>query len=109
VRQNRSVAAAAHRVTARCELLSELGKVVQLAVEDGDDASRLVRHGLVPEFGINHLKSLVAEHTGAERVGRALIRAAMTDARAHLVDECRLRLARRRIESADPAHAQQCA
>ena len=51
----------------------------------------------------------MAEHARAERVGRALIGPAVADARAHPVDERRLRLAGRRIESADPAHAPQCA
>jgi hypothetical protein len=33
----------------------------------------------------------------------------MTETSPHAVDERLLRLARRRIESADPAHAPQCA
>ena len=109
VRQDRRVASAAHLVAARREFLPQLGKVVELAVEDGNDGAGFVRDGLVAELRIDHLEPLMPEHARAERVGRALIRATVADARPHAVDERLLRLARRRIESADPAHAPQCA
>ena len=81
------------------------GEVVELAVEDGDDVAGLVRDRLVAELGVEHLEPLVAEHAGAEGVGRALVGAAVSDARPHVVDELGRRLSGRRIESADPAHA----
>ncbi len=92
VRQDRRVAAAAHFVAAGCELAPELGEVVELAVEDRDDRAGLVRDGLVAELRIDHLEPLMPEHARSERVGRALIRAPVADARAHAVDERLLRL-----------------
>ncbi len=109
MREDRRVAAAANLVAACSEVGPELREVVELAVEDRDDRAGLVRDGLVAELGIDHLKPLVAENAGSERVGRALIRASVADARPHAVDERLLRLVGRRIESADPAHAPQCA
>ena len=109
MRQDGRVAAAAHLMAACRELLPELGKVVELAVEDRDDRAGLVRDGLVAELGIDHLEPLMAEHARSKRIGRALVGAAMADARPHPVDERLLRLICRGIESADPAHAPQCA
>ena len=91
------------------ELGAQVGEVVQLAVEHRDDVSALALDGLVAELGIEHLQALVAENTGAVCVGGSLVGSAVAEPGAHLVDEGRLRLDRRRIESADPAHAPQCA
>ena len=81
------VAAPAHLVAARRELFAELGEVVELAVEDRDDVAGLARDRLVAELRVDHLQPLMAEHARAEGVRRALIRAAVADARAHGVDE----------------------
>ncbi len=105
MRDHGRVAASADLVPLLRELAPQLLEVVELAVEDGDDVAALVRHGLIAELGIDHLQPLVAENARAERVGRALVGAAMPDARAHRVDERGRRGAGRRIESADPAHA----
>ena len=105
VRDHRRVAAAAHLVTLLREVGAELREVVQLAVEDGDDVALLVRHRLVAELRVEHLQPLMAEDARAERVRRALVGAAVADPRAHGVDELRRWPPRRRVESADPAHA----
>ena len=107
VRDDRRVAAAAHVVVG--ELGAKLGKVVELAVEHGDDVAALVSNRLVAELRVEHLKALMPENAGAGGVGRSLVRPAVAESRSHLVDKTRLRLVRRGIESADPAHAPQCA
>src|SRR5207302_8663917 len=73
VRDHRCVSPAADVVAALGELASELGEVVELAVEDGDDVAALARDGLVAELGIQNLEPLVAEHARAEGVSRSLI------------------------------------
>ena len=107
MRNHRCVAAAAHVVVR--ELGAKLGKVVELAVEHGDDVAALVSNRLVAELRVEHLKALMPENAGAGGVGRSLVRPAVAESRSHLVDKARLRLVRRGIESADPAHAPQCA
>ena len=93
MRDHRRVAASPDVVAAPRELGTELREVVELAVEDGDDVAALVLNRLVAELGVEHLQALVAEHARPERVGRALIGAAVADAHAHLVDERRLGIA----------------
>ena len=80
---------------ARGELVAQLEEVVELAVEDRDDVARLVCDRLVAELGVDHLEPLVAENAGAEGVGRALVGAAVADARPHVVDELCRRLSGR--------------
>jgi hypothetical protein len=109
VRDHRRVAAAADLVAAGGELGTERREVVQLAVEHGDHVAALGCDRLVAELRVQHLKALMAENAGAVGVRRALVRAAVADSRSHFVDEGRLGRVRRRIESADPAHAPQCA
>ncbi len=109
MRDHRRVAAAPDVVAASRELGTELREVVELAVEDGDDVAALVLNRLVAELGVEHLKALMAENAGAVGVRRPLIGAAVADSRSHRVDEGGLGRVRRRIESADPAHAPQCA
>jgi len=60
-----------------------------------DAVAGLVRYRLVAELRVQPLEPLVAEHARAERVGRALIRAAVHDAGAHGVDGWRGGLAGR--------------
>src|SRR6202030_4239332 len=81
MRQHRRVAAAAHLVAVPRELFAKRGKVVELAVEDRDDRPGLACDRLVAELGIDHLEPLMAEHARPERIRRALVGAAMADAR----------------------------
>ena len=102
VRQDRRVTGAAHLVAA--QLVAKRHEVVRLAVEDGDDVARLVRHRLVAGLEVDDLQSLVTEHAVAEGVRRSLVGPAMDECGAHGVHELGIRRARGRIESGDAAH-----
>jgi hypothetical protein len=77
------------------QLVAQLREVVELAVEDRDDVAGLVRHRLEAQLRVDDAQALVTQHAYAELLRAALVRPAMRDARAHVVDERRLRGARR--------------
>ena len=94
VRDDGRVAGAADLVPAPGELLAELEEVVDLAVEDRDDVSRLVLDGLAAGDEVDDLQPPVAEHAAAERVDRALVGAAVDERGVHPLDDRPVSLAR---------------
>ena len=75
VRQDGRIAGAAHLVST--QLVAQRHEVVGLAIEDGDDIARLVRHRLIAALEVDDLQSLVTQHAVAEGVRRSLVGPAM--------------------------------
>ncbi len=87
VRECGRVAGAGEVVPLLLEAVAQLAEVVQLAVEDRDDAAVLVRDRLVAGCQVDHAQASIAERASSPLPDRAVIRAAMADgvgSRAHM-------------------------
>jgi len=89
------------------EFPAELGKIVNLAIEDNPDFSRCIRHGLVSRDEVNDRKSPESKTNGFTEVITLVIGTAMADGFCHPSDHRlfdRLRILEM-MDAADSAHA----
>ena len=73
-----------------CEVAANLLEVVQLAVEDRDDVTGLVQHGLVAGLEVDDLEAAMAEDAAPERGDAAGVGAAVDERLGHAGDDVRV-------------------
>ncbi len=90
VGDDRGVPGAGHHMASLVQVAANVLEVVQLAVEDRDDVTGLVQHGLVAGLEIDDLEAAMAEDATPERGDAAGVGAAMDERLGHAGDDVRV-------------------